>query len=398
MTPPPPSPWRWPDPAGRWPDPAAALAVGTPPHGGHLEPTRQGSLVGVTRNMAAGSMGGLHIPLSASVGSANACIRGPQWPDLVCSFKPRQLLHMLQDWMVFSRAGPSSCPHTGSGHRVNHPSATLGQATASTSCQPLPNPSLPAAVFAAPPQGRTVTPPPPRQWPDPADMWQTTPPDALEDYVLRESHAAGAAWAIISSLDWLLKDSLWTSRASLAQELRRTSYKMHCPPPPIQWVVQLLEVLLEGGSGGGLGGGLTLPPPAVDNTEVRMHKIMRGVARHAARPKAAAELYWEALLESGLPHLVLVRIMGFLEIRIHAGTGPYMYCMRCNSHMHLAALISHVARSQQHLSATGFHLGSIPGSATMPSKCRLPPSRRPEQMSVATTPPCSRARADASVA
>ena len=226
-------------------------------------------------------------------------------------------------------------------------------------------------------------------------MWQTTPPDALEDYVLRESHAAGAAWAIISSLDWLLKDSLWTSRASLAQELRRTSYKMHSQSPlPILWLVQVLEVCLEGGSGGG---GLTPPPPAVDNTEVHM-KIMRGVARHAARSKAAAELYWEALLESGLPHLVLVRIMGFLEIRIHAGTGPYMYCMRCNSHMHLAALISHVARSQQHLSAPGFHLGSIPGSATMPSKCRLPPSRRPEQWSVATTPPCSRARADASVA
>jgi hypothetical protein len=57
------------------------------------------------------------------------------------------------------------------------------------------------------------------------------------------------------------------------------------------------------------------------------------------------------LLETGLPELVLVRILRFLELRITDLTGPLMYCMRCKEHMNLAALISHVSVSRVHIDA-----------------------------------------------
>ena len=69
-------------------------------------------------------------------------------------------------------------------------------------------------------------------------MWGETAPSAMEDFVLRQEPRAKDAWAIISSLNWLLHDSSWIlaglSMDQLAQELRRySSYKPGTSLPPV---------------------------------------------------------------------------------------------------------------------------------------------------------------------
>ena len=68
-------------------------------------------------------------------------------------------------------------------------------------------------------------------------MWGETAPSAMEDFVLRQEPRAKDAWAITSSLNWLLHDSSWIlaglSMEQLAQELRRYSYKPGTSLPPV---------------------------------------------------------------------------------------------------------------------------------------------------------------------
>ena len=78
---------------------------------------------------------------------------------------------------------------------------------------------------------------------------------------------------------------------------------------------------------------------------------MRRVAKYELRSRVGANEYWKMLLKTGLPELVLVRILRFLELRITDLTGPLMCCMRCKEHMHLAALISHFSWDRVHIDA-----------------------------------------------
>ncbi len=185
-----------------------------------------------------------------------------------------------------------------------------------------------------------------RPW---GNMWESGP-TAMEEFILRQEPRAKDAWAIISSLNWLLHDSNWIraglSMEQLAQELRRYSYKKGSSPNMLPALKVFLPDVQR--TGGGLtppsGGGLTTPH--VDSAEERREKLMRRVAKYEFRSRVAANEYWRLLVKTGLPHHVLIRILRFLELRITDLTGPPMYCMRCKEHMNLAALIDHVSFSR----------------------------------------------------
>lgn len=180
------------------------------------------------------------------------------------------------------------------------------------------------------------------------DMWQTDP-DPLEDYVLQQDPRAKDAWAIISSLPWLLNGSAWfragLSKEQFATELRRNAYKRHSSPRLLDGV---FEVMIPGYTPKRRGG---LTPQVEMTAEDRKERLMRRVARFEYRSRVAANEYWEALLLTGLPRLILIKILRFLELRIDEMTGPLMYCMRCKEHMNLAALFSHVSVSRVHINA-----------------------------------------------
>ena len=181
------------------------------------------------------------------------------------------------------------------------------------------------------------------------NMWHS-PPDPIEDFVLMQDPRAKDAWAIISSLNWLLQDSKWfhagLSKEQLARELRRNTYKAGSS----QNLVRALQVMLPDF--------MPRPPKhgwrreALVSAEVRKEELMRRVAQYEYRSRCAANLYWVTCLKiGGLSQLLVTKILRFLELRIDDLTGPLMYCMRCKERWNLGALLEHFANSEVHIDA-----------------------------------------------
>ena len=80
-------------------------------------------------------------------------------------------------------------------------------------------------------------------------------------------------------------------------------------------------------------------------------RLLQGMARYVHRSNTAGDAYHAALIKTGLPPALVVRVLKFLELRVDDLAGPLMYCMRCREHWNLAALIDHVSNSRLHIDA-----------------------------------------------
>lgn len=184
------------------------------------------------------------------------------------------------------------------------------------------------------------------------DMWHS-PPDPIEDFVLMQDPRTKDAWAIISSLKWLLLSTRWyragLSSEQLARELRRNSYKVGGSKDMIKKFHKALEVILPDYR--------ARPPPGgwgrevLVSAEVRKEELMDRIAWYEFRSRVRVQVRWVMLRKTGLATHLVVRILRFLEVRIDDLTGPLMYCMRCKEHFNLAALIQHFALSSVHIDA-----------------------------------------------
>ena len=209
-------------------------------------------------------------------------------------------------------------------------------------------------------------------------MWPQTAPGPVEDYVLRQEPRAKDAWAIISSLAWLLHGADWfragLSEEQLAQELRLNSYRTGAVRSLGGDLIDLNNFLSDTGP---YAPGRTLPgivpgivsgvAPGIvpgpvrrrtgtrvvvrDVADAQRARLLQGMARYVHRSNTAGDAYHAALIKTGLPPALVVRVLKFLELRVDDLTGPLMYCMRCREHWNLAALIDHVSNSRLHIDA-----------------------------------------------
>jgi hypothetical protein len=204
-------------------------------------------------------------------------------------------------------------------------------------------------------------------------MWRG-PRDELEEYVLRQDPRAKDAWVIISSLTWLLDGCNWykagLSKEQLAQELRRNSYKTGQSQDQ-QWS-KVIESFVSystpvvGDVPQGIVPGLSAPGLVVagrtrrrtgtrilrtNDMAARREMLLQEIMEYENRCRVAASKYWKALRKTGLPKLVIERVMKFLELRVDDITGPRMYCMRCRDYWNLSALIDHFCNNLMHIAA-----------------------------------------------